>query len=185
MGDDNSSRSEDLLPRVEQLLDQNGISLKQLQTIAVSTGPGSFTGLRVGIATAKALALSAGCRIRGISVLEAIVSSSASERKKIAVVSAGRGSLFWQCFYGKNLLVVSEIETGNSTMLQHFCDLHEAGEILMEPSAYRDYQQTATGQKLNVRVLEENIARLIGLQTRSVDKRENPEIFPCYLRPAI
>lgn len=47
--------SQVLLPMIQKLLDENNISLSQLSEIKVNTGPGSFTGLRVGIAVANAL----------------------------------------------------------------------------------------------------------------------------------
>jgi len=50
------THSEGLLPQIAQMLERSGVAKKDLELIAVSRGPGSFTGLRIGLATAEALA---------------------------------------------------------------------------------------------------------------------------------
>ena len=64
--------SDRLLPGIDQLLAATGTTLAQLDGIGVVHGPGSFTGLRVGIATAKGLALATGQPLVGISSLQAL-----------------------------------------------------------------------------------------------------------------
>jgi tRNA threonylcarbamoyladenosine biosynthesis protein TsaB len=58
---------------VDEVLSSAGISLRDLSAIAVALGPGSFTGLRVGLSYAKGLVLAAKCGIVGVSTLDAIV----------------------------------------------------------------------------------------------------------------
>jgi tRNA threonylcarbamoyl adenosine modification protein YeaZ len=64
--------SAELLPHVRGLLERNETPLTDLIAIVVGTGPGAFTGLRVGIATAKALAHGLGCPIVGIRTSDAL-----------------------------------------------------------------------------------------------------------------
>jgi tRNA threonylcarbamoyladenosine biosynthesis protein TsaB len=66
-----TTHSERLLPAIEQLLDDGSITLKEIQGIAVVTGPGSFTGLRIGVATAKGFAYALDQEIVGVTTLEA------------------------------------------------------------------------------------------------------------------
>jgi tRNA threonylcarbamoyladenosine biosynthesis protein TsaB len=61
----------ELLPRLLELLDQRAASLHDITGVAVAIGPGSFTGLRVGVALAKGLAVGVGCPIVGIASLDA------------------------------------------------------------------------------------------------------------------
>lgn len=63
---------EHLMPLVQQVLDQAGTGYGEIDRIVVSTGPGSFTGVRVGIAAARGLALALIIPVIGISTLEAI-----------------------------------------------------------------------------------------------------------------
>jgi tRNA threonylcarbamoyl adenosine modification protein YeaZ len=69
---------EELLPRIQRLLDREAVSLDALRGIIVGTGPGAFTGLRVGIATAKGLAHALRQPIVGVSTGEALIASATS-----------------------------------------------------------------------------------------------------------
>jgi tRNA threonylcarbamoyladenosine biosynthesis protein TsaB len=75
-----------LAPAIEQLLGENQLRPDQLNLVAVSTGPGSFTGLRVGITTAKTLAYALHCDIIGVDTLNAIAEQVTGE-----IVGAGVG----------------------------------------------------------------------------------------------
>jgi len=61
----------ELLPRLLELLGEQGATLRDVRGVAVGIGPGSFTGLRVGLALAKGLAAGLGCPIVGIRSLDA------------------------------------------------------------------------------------------------------------------
>lgn len=61
-----------LLPTIEDLLKRTGLDTGRLDAVAIVKGPGSFTGLRVGLATAKGLALAAGCPLLGVSSLRCL-----------------------------------------------------------------------------------------------------------------
>lgn len=67
-----------LLPGIERFLDGYGVGRADLAGIVVGTGPGAFTGLRVGIATAKGLAHGLGIPLVGVSTAEALISSAAA-----------------------------------------------------------------------------------------------------------
>ncbi len=61
-----------LLPIIDEALSKSGIDRKEIGLIAVGTGPGSFTGLRIGIATAKGLGTALDCPLAGVSTLDAL-----------------------------------------------------------------------------------------------------------------
>lgn len=69
------SRSENVLPQIKLLLERNGAKKGEINSITVSNGPGSFTGARIGAALARGLSKSLGCRLSGVSVLEALAAS--------------------------------------------------------------------------------------------------------------
>ncbi len=85
-----------------RLLEQEGVTLAQIDVYAVSTGPGSFTGLRVGIATMQGLAFAAGKPLIGISALDALheavqvhVHSARAVQARVATwVDAWRGEIY-------------------------------------------------------------------------------------------
>ncbi|HLC42938.1 MAG TPA: tRNA (adenosine(37)-N6)-threonylcarbamoyltransferase complex dimerization subunit type 1 TsaB [Methylomirabilota bacterium] len=70
-----STHSERLMPMIDRLLVDTGFALAGLDGLAVAVGPGSFTGLRIGISTAKGLALAADLPIAPIPTLDALAST--------------------------------------------------------------------------------------------------------------
>ena len=86
-----------LLELTEQALAEAGIEWSQLDRIAVGIGPGTFTGLRIGIATAHALARAQGVGLVGVSTLAALGLPAADahrDRSVLAVLDARRGEAF-------------------------------------------------------------------------------------------
>src|SRR5207248_3381660 len=61
-----------LLPLIAEVLERAGLGFPDLQLIAVGVGPGTFTGLRIGVATARALAQAAGMPLVGVSTLQSL-----------------------------------------------------------------------------------------------------------------
>jgi tRNA threonylcarbamoyladenosine biosynthesis protein TsaB len=93
------SHSERMLPALEWLLATLGLSLRDCAAVAVSQGPGSFTGLRAGIATAKGLAFSLGVPLFGIPTLEALAANAPPAAGTVcAVLNARRGEVFRAIF---------------------------------------------------------------------------------------
>jgi tRNA threonylcarbamoyladenosine biosynthesis protein TsaB len=80
--------AETLMPLLARLIGQAGMGLRDLDRIAVTTGPGSFTGLRVGISAARGIALSAGKPAVGISTLSAFAAPYLAEDDTIPVICA-------------------------------------------------------------------------------------------------
>jgi len=85
----------ELAPAVEETLSHAGIELQRLKLLAVATGPGSFTGLRIGLALAKGIALACHIPIIGIPTLDILAESLPVSPgfSLAAVLQAGRGRL--------------------------------------------------------------------------------------------
>lgn len=89
------THSERILPAVENLLGTLGLKPRDLAAVAVSIGPGSFTGLRIGVAAAKGLAFSLGLPLYGIPTLEALAANAAPRTGVVcALIDARRGEVF-------------------------------------------------------------------------------------------
>jgi tRNA threonylcarbamoyladenosine biosynthesis protein TsaB len=89
--------AERLLSMIAEMLGEAGVTYQNLDRIAVTTGPGSFTGVRVGVAAARALALALDIPAVGVGSLEALAFSAMQGRKAgtvIAVLDARRGEIY-------------------------------------------------------------------------------------------
>src|SRR2546421_6712889 len=80
--------AEALMPLIARVIDEADVEFKQLDRIAVTTGPGSFTGLRVGIAAARGIALAAGKPAIGLSTLAGFAAPLIAEDDSTHVVAA-------------------------------------------------------------------------------------------------
>lgn len=89
--------AERLMPMIEAVLAEAGASFADIDRIAVATGPGSFTGIRVGVAAARALALALDVPAAGVGSLEALAHRAAKNRSAgtlAAVLDAKRGEVY-------------------------------------------------------------------------------------------
>lgn len=85
-----------LLALAHELLGEAGLTFADVDRIAVGLGPGGFTGLRIGVATARALAQASGAQIAGVSTLQALATATQPDPGQgvLAVVDARRGEVF-------------------------------------------------------------------------------------------
>jgi tRNA threonylcarbamoyladenosine biosynthesis protein TsaB len=106
-GDPQVSQSASLLTDIEDSLKDADVSLADIELFACASGPGSFTGLRIGIATLKALAASLKRPCVGIPTLQAVAHAAGPSSATVALLPAGRGEVFAQmCSVSKNEIVV-------------------------------------------------------------------------------
>ena len=95
VGDGSRTHGERLPRDLMRALDAAAIRLDDIDLLAVATGPGSFTGLRVGIAAMQGLAMSTGRKIVPVSALDALASAAADGRGPVAAwIDAQRGEVF-------------------------------------------------------------------------------------------
>lgn len=97
-GDPAVSHSNTLLADLDKLLSQTTFKLADIDLFAVAAGPGSFTGLRIGIATVKALAATLARPCAAIPTLQAVALAGGPSEASVALLPAGRGEVFAQLF---------------------------------------------------------------------------------------
>jgi tRNA threonylcarbamoyladenosine biosynthesis protein TsaB len=86
--------SAQLIPQISDLLSTNGFMKTAIGALAVVSGPGSFTGLRIGLAAVKALAEVLHKPIAAVSLLEVCVFTSGAQGRVMAALDAGRGEVY-------------------------------------------------------------------------------------------
>ncbi len=90
----NNSHTTDLAPAIHEMLRNAGITAAELTAVAVATGPGSYTGVRIGVAMAKGLANANNTPLIGVTTLDVVAAAQPkSNGALIAVVRAGRGRI--------------------------------------------------------------------------------------------
>ena len=105
------AHAEKLLLLVDELFEKAGLSFADLDAVAVSQGPGSYTGLRIGVSTAKGIAYALEIPLIGINTLQAMAASQqvAPGDYVVAVLDARRKEVYTQTF-GDSLQELSPIE---------------------------------------------------------------------------
>jgi len=88
-----------LMPAIERLFRETGLSLEEIDGLAVSAGPGSFTGLRIGLSTVKGLALGAGKPVAAVSTLEALARSVPPCRRLLCPILDARKKEVYAAFF--------------------------------------------------------------------------------------
>ena len=103
--DSENVHAERLLGQIDEVLGRGGIPVRALDAVAVSIGPGSFTGLRIGLSVAKGLAYAASLSVIGVPTLEALARHAAAadpaakEEFVLAALDARRDEVYCQLFW--------------------------------------------------------------------------------------
>ena len=100
--DDNSlnngkTHSENLMPLIKEVLERNNLSLKEIDLISCVVGPGSFTGIRIGISAVKALAEVNNIKIASITSLESLV-QNINSKTKVSMIDARNDQVYVRNF---------------------------------------------------------------------------------------
>lgn len=174
--------AERLMALVERVLGEAGLNIAQVQKVAVTVGPGSFTGARVGVSTARGFGLALGCPVVGVTTLEALAfdaRNSLSDRPLLAVIDAHRGEVFAQFFDAggkaesapfaiEPAQLVTQVESRNST----FVLAGSASAMLKEMMPARKFDVASVAATGSIEAIA-----VIGAGREAVDKPK-----PLYLR---
>lgn len=168
LGGSDVSRSEDLVISISELIERNALARADIGRIVVSTGPGSYTGIRVGIATALGLqnALSVSCV--GISILEAM--STAGGENVVAAVPVGRGDI---C---RTKPASLEITVENDEKFLEFLSGRVHGRVMLHEQIFERLAPRIDGH--GIENVGENLARFLAMD---IKKREG-DLTPIYVR---
>jgi len=202
------AHSKELLVQIDRLLQLVNWSVQDLDAIAVGVGPGLFTGLRVGIATAQGLAFAAGCPLIGLPSLEARALSGPNGTSLLAVcMDARKKELYTRLFKRSHLANPGEAEDQESC---HPIPMGPARLLSAEKLAkeLKEQDEAVTiignGGTLYKEIFKEELAgrlstpgplfgqRLSGSALISLTQREFPQqkelspwqIEPLYIRPS-
>ena len=164
--DAGKKHAETLLPLIDELLEENGVAISQIDLFAVDVGPGSFTGVRIGVSLVNALAFAAGKQVVAVDSLETLTLSAGETSRPVAAMIDARN--------------------GNA-----YAALYQAGKVLIEPCATEIMEFAA---KLpqdvlfvgDVKTKEKTFPRagFVAFAAQQHLSRAAQEADPIYLRPS-
>jgi len=103
-----NNQSEILMSRIEQLLQECGVTPADLDRIGVAVGPGSYTGVRVGVTAAKSLGYALGIPVTPVSSLQVMIWVESDADVRVPMMDARRGTVFAAAYYAWGDLIVPE-----------------------------------------------------------------------------
>jgi tRNA threonylcarbamoyl adenosine modification protein YeaZ len=138
IGSTNVSKAEDLLANIVAMLVENGISRNEIDMIAVSAGPGSFTGIRIGLATVLGLKAGLGIAMSSQSALKAMAFVSSNNKPIAAAVPVGRNAVCVQSFLrrGTDVLAIDEPRAITELELIALTQFQDVGIWTLHSSLY-------------------------------------------------
>jgi len=124
-----------IAPLVREVVSEAGISLAHLRRIGVTTGPGSFTGLRVGLAFARTLAMTLDCECVGLSSLEALAATAPRSGTTLAAIPS-RQDLMFVAFQVDGEPVAAPDQLGLPEIAARLAEIWTGGDLtLVGPGA--------------------------------------------------
>ncbi|MEO7658704.1 MAG: tRNA (adenosine(37)-N6)-threonylcarbamoyltransferase complex dimerization subunit type 1 TsaB [Pyrinomonadaceae bacterium] len=149
IGPSNVSKAEDLLANIDTLLSENGVSRHEIDLLAVSAGPGSFTGIRIGIVTALGLKAGLSIDMASNSVLKAMVATQTTSGNFMPAVPVGRNAICIQSFEksGPFVIPLDQPRTVTEDEFAKMLKVSTSAEYILHGSLYDTFQ--AGGEHIN------------------------------------
>jgi len=117
-----NNQSEVLMSRIESMMNDCQLKPVDLEKIAVAIGPGSYTGIRVGVAAAKSLAYALNIPVVGVSSLEVMAKTAISDEICVPMIDARRGTVFAGGYGNNGELLIPEGHYELDELLGKFSD---------------------------------------------------------------
>ncbi len=121
--------AEKLVPEIDSIFRKNNFELKDIDKLFVTVGPGSFTGIRIGLAVCKTLAFALNKRIIPISSLEFMATTKVDTKFKIPFIDARHGKVFAGVYDS----------VGNTVIPDSYCSLSELQEKIEDSYTFISY----------------------------------------------
>lgn len=185
-------QAEILMPMVKSVMDEAETEYDALDGIAVTKGPGSFTGVRIGLATARGLALAASLPLVGIGTLQALAAATPpAERREqmiLAVLDARRDQVYGQFFRADGEPVEAPFAAAADSIPGRLAQISELNAPLLLvgsgcPQASESLERADWPYQLSTSPSYPQATTIAALAAaRGFDKSASPSIAPLYLR---
>ncbi|HHW57478.1 MAG TPA: tRNA (adenosine(37)-N6)-threonylcarbamoyltransferase complex dimerization subunit type 1 TsaB [Clostridia bacterium] len=180
-----------LMPMIDELFKKCEVPINQITHIAVSEGPGSFTGLRIGAATAKGLAHALNIPIVGVSSLLALAYNvSEFEGLICPIIDALNENVYGMLIRGDNFEVLTEVGVYSLEEIAGLVRNYSSKVLFVGEGvySYKNKLQDIIGKKALFAKDKDNMARAVSLGEIAIQKIKNGEVVsyfdfkPVYIR---
>lgn len=134
-GTDRFSHLQNLMPQIETVLEEGGITLKDIEAIAVSCGPGSFTGIRIGVSSARALSQMTGIPCVPVPSLAALAMNAAGLQQEsmliCPMIDARRNQVYAGGYVIENGYPAEKVKAGPYMLDEFLSKVQEYDRILV------------------------------------------------------
>ena len=118
----NKTHSENIMVMIDELFKLTNTTINDIDKIAVSIGPGSFTGIRIGVAVAKGLASATNCKIVGVNELDVIAGNSTSNECEMCSIIDARKERGYYCTFKYENGILKQLEDYKVGELREFLE---------------------------------------------------------------
>jgi tRNA threonylcarbamoyladenosine biosynthesis protein TsaB len=180
-----NAHGESLLPMVSALFDRMRWDPREVERWGVGIGPGSFTGVRVSVATAKGIVIATGAELVGVTSLDAVAHGLEGPGLVVGLVAAGKGEVFVQARRGGALVLgPSHLPTGD--VAARVAALAPVGAIVVAGEVAAEVDWSALGERLSVAVQAPHDmprASAVGRIALTRVPDDSATLEPLYVRP--
>ena len=178
------THSQKLMPMIENMLGLSDLNVREIDAIAVWEGPGSFTGLRIGMATAKAIAHVNDIPVIGVNSLEALAANmNLCDKKICSILDAQRNQVYTGRYQYEGTKLVEIKEIGIQQIDELLEELAQSGEqwILVGEAVYKYEDKIREISNIEIPAASNNVTKAGSLcSVAKVKFDEGKDIFDCY-----
>ena len=178
------THSQKLMPMIENMLGLSDLNVREIDAIAVCEGPGSFTGLRIGMATAKAIAHVNDIPVIGVNSLEALAANmNLCDKKICSILDAQRNQVYTGRYQYEGTKLVEIKEIGIQQIDELLEELAQSKEewILVGEAVYKYEDKIREISNIEIPAASNNVTKAGSLcSVAKVKFDEGKDIFNCY-----
>ena len=183
--DNGRTHSENLMPLVDEIISRNNIKIKDIEFIACCVGPGSFTGIRIGVSSIKAIAEVLNVKLASVTSLETLAANVNDAKTIVSLIDARNNQVYCGIFDENYDLKEEALADDINEVISH---IKKYDDVVITGNAIEVHKDLLINEIENVRFSEENrqLAKnvgKIGLKKLNENKIEDADtIIPIYLR---
>ncbi len=184
---DSKTHSENLMPLVDKLFKESLLQLSDMDAIACSIGPGSFTGIRIGIASVKAMAEVMQVPVIGVTSLDTLAYLCENSDTIVSLIDAKNNQVYCGIFNKNHELLESYLAADINEVISH---LKKYSCILFVGNGAVLHKELLERELSNISFFNKNVQSAYALGKCAFKKYKNGEILsadsllPLYLRPS-